>query len=70
MNDKQYEKLYQKSVELSVKGDIAELFDIPDCDSHALDCLTNPRQYRRGQRPATATAAKDCERVLLQGHYP
>jgi len=44
MSDKRYEELYQKSVELSVKSDIAELFDTPDCDSHALDCLPNQRK--------------------------
>jgi iron only hydrogenase large subunit-like protein len=45
MNEKQFEELYQKSVGLSVTGDIAALFDTADCDAHALDCLTNPRQH-------------------------
>ena len=66
MSDRQYEKLYQKSVELSVKGDIAELFDIPDCDSHALDCLTNPRRYPAVVRLGPCSCGeKDCENVCF-----
>ncbi len=45
MNEKQFEHLYKKSVELSVGGDISALFDAPECDAHALDCLTNPRNH-------------------------
>ncbi len=45
MNEQQFEELYKKSVGLSVGGDISALFDTPDCDSHALDCLTNPRLH-------------------------
>mgnify|MGYP000904962357 CR=1 FL=1 len=66
MNDKQFEKLYQKSVELSVKGDIAELFDIPDCDSNALECLTNPRRYPAVVRLGPCSCGeKDCENVCF-----
>lgn len=45
MNEKQFDELYKKSVELSVGGGISALFDAPDCDAHALDCLTNPRKH-------------------------
>jgi iron only hydrogenase large subunit-like protein len=66
MNGKQYEELYQKSVDLSVKGDIAALFDTPDCDSHALDCLTNPRQYPAVVRLGPCSCGeKDCENVCF-----
>ena len=66
MNDKQYEDLYQKSVDLSVKGDIAELFDTPDCDSRALDCLTNPRRYPAvGRLGSCNCGEKGCEDVCF-----
>lgn len=45
MNEVQFEELYKRSVELSVSGDISALFDVPDCDAHALDCLTHPRNH-------------------------
>ena len=66
MNEKLFEELYQKSVDLSVRGDIAALFDTPDCDSHALDCLTNPRQHPAVVRLGPCGCNdKDCEDVCF-----
>lgn len=45
MNEQKFDALHKKSVGLAVHGDIEALFDAPDCDAHALDCLTNPRKH-------------------------
>jgi iron only hydrogenase large subunit-like protein len=66
MNEKQYEELYKKAVEMSVNGDISALFDTPDCDSNALDCLTNPRRHPAVVRLGPCECdGKDCANVCF-----
>jgi iron only hydrogenase large subunit-like protein len=66
MNENWFNELYRKSADLSVRGDISALFDAPDCDSHALDCLTNPRNHPAVVRLGPCTCSdKGCESVCF-----
>ena len=68
MNDQRFQAMYQQAIEASVSGDISALFDAPDCDAHALDCLKNPRSHPPVVRLGPcACSDKGCAGVCFYG---